>query len=64
VEHPANPIAYELLTNCRRYLPESRSRMLMSAGETPGIREACPTFSGRIFESFWRASIESELMVE
>ena len=30
--------------------------MLISAGETPEIREAWPTVSGRIFVSFCRAS--------
>jgi hypothetical protein len=28
------------------------SRILMSAGETPDTREACPTVPGRIFDSF------------
>ncbi len=29
----------------------------ISAGETPEIRDACPSERGLIFESFWRASI-------
>lgn len=31
----------------------------MSAGETPGIRDACPMVDGLIRVSFCRASIES-----
>jgi hypothetical protein len=31
-------------------------KMLMSAGETPEMREACPKVSGCIWLSFWRAS--------
>ncbi len=33
----------------------------MSAGLTPGIREACPMVDGRILVSFCRDSIESEV---
>ena len=32
----------------------------MSAGDTPGIREACAIVRGFIFESLIRASIESD----
>ena len=35
-----------------RYLPKSNSNMLTSAGDMPGIREACATVSGSIFTSF------------
>jgi hypothetical protein len=31
-------------------------RMLMSAGDTPDMRDACPIVAGRILLSFWRAS--------
>ena len=34
----------------------------MSAGETPGMREACPIVSGLIRVSFWRASIVRDCM--
>lgn len=32
-------------------------KICTSAGETPLIRPACPRFCGRIFCSFWRASM-------
>jgi hypothetical protein len=38
--------------------------MLMSLGEIPEIRLACPIVSGLIFASFWRASVESDEIVE
>ena len=36
----------------------------MSEGEIPGIRLACANVSGLIFESFWRASVDSWCNVE
>lgn len=33
-------------------------RILTSAGDTPGMREACPRVAGRIRESFCLASVE------
>ena len=33
--------------------------MLMSLGEMPGIRDACPTVAGSMRCNFWRASVES-----
>ena len=36
----------------------------MSAGETPGMRDAWATVSGRIRSSFCRASVDIELIEE
>ena len=44
------------------YLPNFTNNTLTSAGETPGIRDACPIVAGRIRVSFWRASIVSEFI--
>ena len=44
------------------YLPNFTKRTFTSAGETPGMREACPMFSGRIRDSFCRASIVREFI--
>ena len=44
------------------YLPKKISRTLMSAGDTPGIRDACPMVVGQIFDNFWRASIVMEVI--
>jgi hypothetical protein len=36
--------------------------METSEAETPDIREACPSDSGRILDNFSRASIESDVI--
>ena len=41
------------------YRPNLISNTFTSAGETPGTRDACPIVSGRMRDSFWRASIVS-----
>lgn len=41
-----------LSLRCGFYLPSRTSRALMSAGETPGMREACARVSGFLAESF------------
>ena len=38
---------------CKKTMSEARS-----AGETPEMRDACPSVCGRIAASFWRASVE------
>ena len=45
------------------YLPNFISKTLMSAGETPGIRDACPMVLVAMRESFCRASIVKEFIV-
>ena len=52
-----------LLFHVEHYLPNKTSRMFMSLGDMPGIREACAMVSGSIFESFWRASMDICCMV-
>ena len=42
------------------YLPRWTIRMEISAGETPAMRDACPSDLGFILLSFSRASNESE----
>ena len=46
-----------------RYLPNLTSKTLISAGETPGMREAWPIVAGRTRPSFWRASIVNDCML-
>ena len=46
------------------YRPRSRSSMLMSLGDMPGILDACPTVTGFIFSSFMRASVDSAVILE
>lgn len=41
------------------YRPNLTNNTLTSAGETPGMREACPMVAGRMRVSFWRASMVS-----
>ena len=43
--------------------PINTSMMLMSEGETPGIREACANVTGWMACSFWRASMEICVML-
>ena len=45
------------------YRPNLISSTFISAGDTPGIREAWPIVFGRIFVSFCRASIVSDCML-
>ena len=39
------------------YLAKYTNRILTSAGDTPGMREACPNVAGFILLSFCRASM-------
>ena len=45
------------------YLPKRIRRTLISAGDTPGMREACAMVLGRIFSNFWRASMVNDCIV-
>ena len=44
------------------YRPKWIRRMLMSAGDTPGMREAWPMVVGWMRDSFWRASMVMDVM--
>lgn len=41
------------------YLPNNIRSILMSAGDTPGILDACPIVAGLIFASFSLASVDN-----
>ena len=42
------------------YRPKYTNNTLISAGLTPGMRDACPIVAGLIRVSFWRDSIDNE----
>ena len=44
------------------YRPNLISSTFTSAGDTPGMREACPMVCGRIRDSFWPASMVNEFI--